>query len=207
MADVPLERLVPLKIPRAVADSTRVDAARTVPYRRIGTILVDRQLITADQLAQALVEQKNTGRPLGEICVDRYGLDRLALADGLSEQWEEMQRAGADPVREGAAGEAAVPVAVAAASVGHAEADELRVLLEEAEAARVELASKTDELGRRLAVLETLVVGVTDALAELRPAPPDQVEGNGENGHGRAAPRPKRARAGTRTTQRRAASA
>jgi hypothetical protein len=80
-------------------------------------------------------------------------------------------------------------------------------LLEEAEAARVELASKTDELSRRLAVLETLVVGVTDALAELRPAASDQVEGNGENGHGRATPRPKRARAGTRTTARRAASA
>jgi len=207
MADVPLERLVRLKIPRAVADSTRVDAARTVPYRRIGTILVDRQLITDDQLARALVEQKNTGRPLGEICVDRYGLDRLALADGLSEQWEEMQRAGAYPPHEDTAGEATVPVAVAATSVGHAEADELRVLLGEAEAARVELASKTDELGRRLAVLETLVVGVTDALAELRPAAPDQVEGNGENGHGRAAPRAKRARAGARTTARRAASA
>ena len=184
-----------------------MDASRNVPYRRIGAILVGRQLITGDQLAQALVDQKNTGRPLGEICVERYGLDRLALADGLSEQWEEMQRVGADPALESAADEAEEPVEAVQASEGHAAADELRVLLEEAEAARVELVSKTDELGRRLAVLETLVVGVTDALAELRPVAPDQVDRNSENGHGRATPRPKRARAGTRTTTRRAASA
>ena len=64
------------------------------------------------------------------------------------------------------------------ASVGQAEADELRALLEEAEAARAELASKTDELGRRIAELEALVIGVSDALAELRPVAPDQVDGN-----------------------------
>jgi hypothetical protein len=178
----------------------RVDAARNVPYRRIGKILVDRQLITADQLADALVEQENMGRLLGEICVEQYRLDRLHLADALSEQWEEMQRAGAESAREGAADEAV-------AFVGRAEADELRALLEEAEAARAELASKTDELGRRLADLENLVIGVSDALAELRPVAPDQVDGDRANGHGRATPRPKRARAGAHTTTRRAASA
>ena len=200
-------RLFRLKRARAAADSTGVDALRNIPYRRIGTILVDRRLITADQLAHALVEQENTGRPLGEICVERYGLDRLTLADALAEQWEEMQRVGAEPAREGAADEAEAPVDDAEASEGHAEADELRVLLEEAEAARAELATKTDELGRRLAVLERLVIGVSDALADLRHVPPDQVDGNGANGYGRAVPRSKRARAGAGTTARRAASA
>ena len=56
-----------------------------------------------------------------------------------------------------------------ASSAARSEMDELRALLDEAEAARADLASKTDELGRRLAVLETLVIGVNDALAELRP--------------------------------------
>lgn len=175
-----------------------MDGACNVPYRRIGRILVDRQLITAGQLAQALVEQKHTGRPLGEICVGRYGLDRLHLADTLSEQWEEMQRAAVESAREGAAEEA---------SVGRADADELRALLEEAEAARAKLAAKTDKLGRRVAELETLVIAVSGALTELRPVAPDQVDGNQANGPGRATTRPKRARAGARTTTRRAASA
>ena len=182
-----------------------MDAARNVPYRRIGTILVDRQVITPDQLAHALVEQEKTGRPLGEVCVEQCGLDRFTLADVLAEQWEEMKRAGAESARAGAAAMEA-PANDAAASVAQAEADELRVLLEEAEAARAELASKTDELGRRLAALETLMSGVSDALAELRPVAPDKIDGNGANGRSRATSRPKRTRAGA-TTRRRAASA
>jgi hypothetical protein len=118
-----------------------------------------------------------------------------------------MQRAGAKSTREGAAEEVEAPMDDAKASVGHAEADELRTLLKEAEAARAELASKTDELGRRLAELENLVIGVSDALAELRPVAPDQVDGNRANGDGRATPRPKRAPAGAHTTTRRGASA
>ena len=200
-------RPAPFKCFRGGADSARVDAARNVPYRRIGRILVDRQLITADQLGDALVEQENVGRLLGEICVEQYKLDRLRLADALSEQWEEMQRAGVKSAREGAADEVEAPMEASEASVGQAEADELRALLEEAEAARAELASKTDELGRRIAELEALVIGVSDALAELRPVEPDQVDGNRAKGHNRATPRPKRARAGAQTTTRRGAAA
>jgi hypothetical protein len=154
----------------AAADTGDVDAApQTVPYRRIGTILVEKELITEDQLQVALAEQRDTGRPLGEICVDRFRLDRLSLADALAEQWEEMQRHDATP--------AAVPGAEAelldtegAPARDDAE-DELRVLLDEAQSARDELAAKTEELGRRLAALEVLVIGVTDALSELRVTP------------------------------------
>jgi hypothetical protein len=168
-----------------------------VPYRRIGTILVDRQLITGRQLEQALAEQQQTGRPLGEICVDRYGLDRLSLADALAEQWEEMQRAA--PVEQ----ERAVTpgpeddIEESAAEDVSAE-DELRVLLGEAQAARHELTVKTDELGKRLAALEALVVGVSDALAELRPG--------GSHAGQSARNHPPRNRAGTRHARRRAAS-
>jgi len=147
----------------------RVDDARNVPYRRMGTILVDRHLITDDELAFALVGQENTGRRLGEICVEQYGLDRLALADAIGEQWEEMQRALSASARRGAVDETEAPGDSEVSSAAQSEVDELRVLLDEAEAARADLASKTDELGRRLAVLETLVIGVSDALAELRP--------------------------------------
>ena len=147
-----------------------MDAApQPVPYRRIGTILVEKELISASQLDVALVEQRETGRPLGEICVDRFGLDRLSLADALAEQWEEMQPLQASHAEPGLAQDDG-------GSETHADEEtegELRVLLDEAQAARVELTAKTEELGRRLAALEVLVIGVTDALSELRPATPE----------------------------------
>lgn len=147
--------------------------AQPAPYRRIGTILVEKGLITEGQLEIALVEQRETERPLGEVCVERFGLDRLSLADALAEQWEEIQRhqaASGDASPNGAA-----PAAAESAAPDPSVAEtELRSLLDEAEAARVELTVKTEELGRRLAALEVLVVGVTDALKELH-TPADDV--------------------------------
>ena len=58
--------------------------------------------------------------------------------------------------------------------------------------------NKTDELGKRLAALEALVVGVSDALAELRPS--------GSHVGNAARNRPPRTRAGARQASRRAAS-
>ena len=174
-----------------------MDAApQSLPYRRIGTILVEKALITADQLAFALEEQQQTGRPLGEICVDRFKLDRLSLADALAEQWEEMQRttSSTEHTAMSATGEHDVSHDVAdgdPASERSAE-DELRVLLEEAQAARSDLELKTDELGKRLAALEALVVGVRDALVELRASEPssrDQHPGNGPAGNRRRSSR------------------
>ena len=174
-----------------------MDAApHSVPYRRIGTILVDRQLITGRQLEHALAEQQETGRPLGEICVDRYGLDRLSLADALAEQWEEMQRAAPIENESDAASAMEDDLGDSPAEDVSAE-DELRVLLAEAQAARVELTVRTDELGKRLNALEALVVGVSDALAELHPAASHATTTRN---------RPKRMRAGARSAARRAAS-
>lgn len=148
------------------ADRADVDATpRPTPFRRIGTILVEKGLITERQLDIALVEQRETERPLGEICVERFGLDRLSLADALAEQWEEMQQHPAG-TGEMPPDDPEVAVASDTAVVPSAE-DDLRSLLDEAEAARAELTAKTEELGRRLAALEVLVVGVTDALKEL----------------------------------------
>ena len=132
----------------------RMDTTTRAPYRRMGDILVERGSITSAQLAEALRRQEHTGRLLGEICIEQWGVDRLALADALSEQWYEMKRE--------------VGGTALTASGALAESEELRILLEEAEAARAELASRTDELGRRLAVLEALVAGVSGAVEELR---------------------------------------
>jgi len=135
------------------------------PHRRIGAILVERGLITDVELDAALVEQAECGRPVGEICVDRFGLDRLHLADALAQQWEEI-RSVPEP-------RPAAPVVGVRrmAPPAHAPAEqELRELLAEAQAARAELETKTDELSKRLAALESLVADVTTAIDEIRPA-------------------------------------
>jgi hypothetical protein len=59
----------------------------TESKRPIGDILVEKGLITADQLAAALEEQGRTGGLLGEILVERGFIERLALAGALGSQW------------------------------------------------------------------------------------------------------------------------
>jgi len=136
------------------------ESTSSVPYRRIGTILVEMGSITQDQLEYALNEQSQTGRLLGEILVSSYGVSRVDLADALAAQWEEAK---------GPPSEVAAPPAEAGSLAPDALAEaDLHVLLEEAQAARAELTARTDELSRRLASLEALVVGVSDALDELR---------------------------------------
>jgi hypothetical protein len=140
-------------------------------HRRIGAILVERGLITEDQLVAALTEQSENGRPLGEICVDRYALDRLHLADALAQQWDEIRAVPelpATPVL--GVRRMAPPQVEPRPQTPPAGEQELRDLLAEAQAARTELESKTDELSSRLAALESLVADVTAALAEIRPA-------------------------------------
>ncbi|HZO48758.1 MAG TPA: hypothetical protein VFB26_01305 [Gaiellaceae bacterium] len=131
-----------------------------VRYRRIGSILLERGVITQAQLAAALEQQRASGGLLGEILVLGYGVSRLDLADALAEQWAEVQLAATVPDAQEAEPEHAA----------NGVEDDLRLLLEEAQAARVELAQRTDELSRRLESLESLVVGVTQALEELRGA-------------------------------------
>ena len=137
------------------------------PHRRIGVILVERGLIDEAQLKVALAEQAACGRPLGEICVEKFGLDRLHLADALARQWDEIRSAPQPQPRSDAA-----PVLGARrlAVTTQAGEPELRMLLAEAQAARAELEHKTDELSQRLAALEALVADVSDALSEMRPA-------------------------------------
>lgn len=138
-----------------------------IPYRRIGTILVEWRLISEEELERALVEQEETGRLLGEILVTSYGISRVDLADALAEQWQEANRAATTALEQ--RGSQPSEGVGDSPSETLAEAD-LRVLLDEAEAARAELSVRTEELSRRLATLETLVVGVTEALDELRTA-------------------------------------
>jgi hypothetical protein len=56
------------------------------PWRQLGTLLVDQQLLTPDELEQALAEQQRSGRLLGQILVDNGYLSAFSLARVLSEQ-------------------------------------------------------------------------------------------------------------------------
>lgn len=153
---------------------------RAARGRQIGAIFVEKGLVTEGQLALALEEQQRTGRLLGEICVARYGIDRMRLADVLAEQWEGM------------GGEPPAP----ALSVEEA----LRMLLDEAQETRAELRRKTGRLDERLAVLEELVVNVGETLAELRRAAATPARARSASAAPAAAKAP-RARATARTAK------
>jgi hypothetical protein len=144
-----------------------------VQYRRIGSILLERGVITEAQLEEALARQKKTGEMLGEIFVVSYGVSRLELADALTEQWAEVQEArGPVDLETPDASELTSPLPDDLIAEG-----DLRTLLEEAQAARRELTARTDALSRRLESLETMVAGVTRALGELRPREDDTPTG------------------------------
>jgi hypothetical protein len=56
------------------------------PQEPLGEILVRRGLITPDQLADALAEQKSSGRPLGAIVVARGFASPTTIAQALATQ-------------------------------------------------------------------------------------------------------------------------
>lgn len=69
-----------------------MEASTAIQSRLIGAILVDKNLITAEQLERALQLQADTGERLGEIVVAEFGVARLELASVLAEQWAELEK-------------------------------------------------------------------------------------------------------------------
>lgn len=58
----------------------------TAPRKRLGEILVDRNLVLPEQLEEALAKQKSTGRRLGQIILEAGLITYDELVDALSEQ-------------------------------------------------------------------------------------------------------------------------
>lgn len=83
----------PLYLERVAADRSEMEASLAIRSRLIGAILVDKNLITGEQLERALQLQENTGERLGEIVVAEFGVARLELASVLAEQWAELEKA------------------------------------------------------------------------------------------------------------------
>jgi hypothetical protein len=61
-------------------------AALHFPWRQLGELLVAEELLTEDELEQALAEQATSGRLLGQILVNNGYLSAFSLARVLSEQ-------------------------------------------------------------------------------------------------------------------------
>jgi hypothetical protein len=61
-------------------------AALQFPWRQLGELLVAEELLTEDELEQALAEQATTGRLLGQIIVSNGYLSAFSLARVLSDQ-------------------------------------------------------------------------------------------------------------------------
>jgi hypothetical protein len=66
------------------------------PWRQLGELLVDEQLLTEGELEQALTEQARSGRLLGQILVANGYLSAFSLARVLSEQHGVELRATAE---------------------------------------------------------------------------------------------------------------
>jgi len=72
--------------------SSAGDRAPASSRRPIGEFLVERGLVSPEELAAALQQQPASGKRLGEILVERGAITRMALASVLGEQWEEAGR-------------------------------------------------------------------------------------------------------------------
>ena len=94
---------LPLYLERVSADRGEMEASKAAASRLIGAIIVEKNLVTAEQLERALQLQEQTGERLGEIVVAEFGVSRLELAGVLAEQWADFEsadrRADTEPAR------------------------------------------------------------------------------------------------------------
>ena len=61
--------------------------APPVTWRPLGALLVEKGLLTADELEETLAEQQRSGRRLGQILVERGHVSVSALTSALTEQY------------------------------------------------------------------------------------------------------------------------
>jgi hypothetical protein len=67
-----------------------------VSNRLIGALFVERGLVSQSQLVVALELQQETGQQLGQILVERFGVERSELAKVVAEHWARMGEAKED---------------------------------------------------------------------------------------------------------------
>ena len=67
-----------------------MNVAETLTARLIGTMFVERGLLSEAQIRVALEIQRETDQQLGQILVERFGVSRQELASVVAEQWAEI---------------------------------------------------------------------------------------------------------------------
>ena len=63
-----------------------MEASRTAIRRQLGRIMVEEGFLTPEQLDQAIVEQRRTSQPLGQVLVELGLASAGAVANALAEQ-------------------------------------------------------------------------------------------------------------------------
>jgi hypothetical protein len=71
-------------------------APQPLPSRLIGALFVERGLVSESQIRIALEIQNETGQQLGQILVERFGVERAELAKVVAEHWARMGEAKED---------------------------------------------------------------------------------------------------------------
>lgn len=131
-----------------------MDGETTMALRKLGEVLIAEGSITEAQLAAAIAEQERTGERLGEILLAARSVSRLNLANAFAEQHADARRPTAEA--EPAPDVGPRPVAPE---------PELAGKLAQIDEVLARLASTTEEIGERLAALETLIPAISEALA------------------------------------------
>lgn len=67
-----------------------MNAPEAIAARLIGSLFVERGLVSESQLRVALELQRETGEQLGQILVSQFGVSRKELARVVADQWREM---------------------------------------------------------------------------------------------------------------------
>jgi hypothetical protein len=135
-------------------------AMESAAKRRLGDIVVERNMVTPQQLEHALSEQQTHGGKLGETLVELGYLTRVELAGAISEQWDDLRkcRSGADADAERPRPTAAQPALPAPTGPSAAEL----ALRERVDALTVELAARDQRIAQQDATINALLARVTE---------------------------------------------
>jgi len=124
--------------------------------KRLGDIIVERGLVTPDQLNEALRVQRERGGKLGEVLVELGFITRVALAGVITEQW--------DALRVTTSGRKSAELqARAAAQPGSSVVE--TALRERLEALTAELAAKDRRIAQQDATIAALLAQLNSAAA------------------------------------------
>jgi len=126
--------------------------------KRLGDIIVERGLVTADQLEEALRVQREQGGKLGEVLVELGFITRVGLAGVITEQFDTMRLTSrarkAEQAAAAAAPVVAVPAPVAAPTIPSVVETALR---ERLEALTAELAAKDRRIAQQDSTIAELL--------------------------------------------------